>query len=214
MLHSVLCAQAAAQKQKPQPPKKPEVFAYVDSQNLNLGIQKAGWKLSWAKFYDVLIKKYGVTRAYLFIGYIAENEQMYENLHAIGFKVVLKPSIEMVLTPEQKVERDVALAKRAETAKTDDKEDYVPGQKGNIDAELVMQIMLDKPDYDKAIIVSGDGDFYCVADHLQSIGKLAHVMVPNWQYSSLLKPFEPSIIRLDQLKKELIYRTSRKIVKK
>lgn len=32
--------------------------------------------------------------------------------------------------------------------------------KGNVDAELVLHTMIQYPNYDKAIIVSGDGDFH------------------------------------------------------
>ena len=31
--------------------------------------------------------------------------------------------------------------------------------KGNVDAELVLQAMIDFPDYEKAVIVTSDGDF-------------------------------------------------------
>lgn len=178
-------------------------YAYIDSQNLNLGIQKVGFKLDWTKFYALLTKKYGVKKAYLFIGYVAENEPMYEQLHSIGYSIVLKPTVEMLLTPEQKVEREEALAKRAAD---ENKEDHKTTMKGNIDAEMVLQAMIDYPDYGGAIIVSGDGDFFCLVEYLEKKGKLAHLMVPNWQRSMLLKPFEAKTIRLDLMKRQLSYR--------
>ena len=38
--------------------------------------------------------------------------------------------------------------------------------KGNIDADLVLRATLELNDYDKAVIVSSDGDFYSLAQHL------------------------------------------------
>ena len=38
--------------------------------------------------------------------------------------------------------------------------------KGNVDAELVLHAMVEYPNYDKAIVVSGDGDFHCLVDDL------------------------------------------------
>ena len=48
--------------------KKPVTYAFIDSQNLNLGIQSLGWKLDFKKFRLYLKNKYSVEKAYLFIG--------------------------------------------------------------------------------------------------------------------------------------------------
>lgn len=45
-------------------------YAFIDSQNLNLGIKSLGWKLDFVKYRRYLREKYGVTTAYLFIGYV------------------------------------------------------------------------------------------------------------------------------------------------
>ena len=38
--------------------------------------------------------------------------------------------------------------------------------KGNVDADLVLRAILEINDYDKAVIVSSDGDFYSLVQHL------------------------------------------------
>ena len=78
--------------------------------------------------------------------------------------------------------------------------------KGNIDADLVLHAMKELPNYGKAIIVSGDGDFFGLVEYLAEQKKLLHVMTPNWQYSSLLKQFDDYVVRLDERLKELAYR--------
>ena len=57
-----------------------------------------------------------------------------------------------------------------------------------MDAELVLHTMIQYKYFHQAIIVSGDGDFYCLAEHLLKIGKLKKMLIPNQkQYSGLLK---------------------------
>ncbi len=173
-------------KQKPK-----SNYAFIDSQNLNLGIQRAGWKLDWKKFRVYLKEKYDVEKAFMFIGYLPENEDLYTQMHDAGYLVALKPTLEMFTNPEDE--------------KKDDKEK--PPTKGNVDAELVMYVMKELPNYHKAIIVSGDGDFYSLIEYIAERQKLLCIMTPNWRYSTLLKPFERYIVRLDTLRYELSYRT-------
>jgi len=52
-------------------------YAFIDSQNLNLAINDAGWKLDFARFRIYLKDKYKVKKAYLFVGYLSRNERLY-----------------------------------------------------------------------------------------------------------------------------------------
>jgi uncharacterized LabA/DUF88 family protein len=174
--------------------QQPNTYAFIDSQNLNLGTQRMGWKLDWRKFRKYLADEYGVTKAYMFIGYMSENEALYEYMHELGFLVVLKPTVDV----------------SDKSDKGDDKEKEKPMVKGNVDAELVLYAMKELPNYERAIIVSGDGDFFSLAEYLDEQGKLANILTPNWQYSSLLKPFEAKIVRLDQMRKQLTYHDRKK----
>ena len=78
--------------------------------------------------------------------------------------------------------------------------------KGNVDAELVLWAMKEIKNYDKAIIISGDGDFYCLVEYLSQQGKLLKLMPPNVHYSSLFKPYEEYIDHLGHYKRDLAYR--------
>lgn len=167
-------------------------YAFIDSQNLNLGIQKMGWKLNWAKFRAFLRDQYNVDRAYMFIGYMPDNVELYEQMHDLGYLIVLKPTLEMYKNPA------------GTDTKAKDRDDK-PAVKGNTDAELVLYAVKEMPNYDKAIVVSGDGDFFSLVEYLAQQNKLLKLMTPNYQYSSLLKPFDDYIERLDQHKRELRY---------
>jgi uncharacterized LabA/DUF88 family protein len=179
--------------------KKAQAYAFIDSQNLNLGIQRMGWKMDWRKFRQYLADEHGVTQAYMFIGYMSENENLYEYMHELGYLVVLKPTVDI---SNQHDDNDKEPKK--------DNPDNKPIIKGNVDAELVLYAMKEMPNYEKAVIVSGDGDFFSLAEYLEQQGRLANILTPNWQYSSLLKVFEPKIIRLDQLRRQLAYQDHRK----
>lgn len=173
--------------------QKKGVYAFIDSQNLNVGTQKFGWKMDWQRFRKFLADKYGVTKAFMFIGYVPEFEPLYEQLHEAGYAVVLKPTFDMT-KPMQDPE--------AEPNKPE--EDKKP-VKGNIDADLVLWAMKELSNYDKAILVSGDGDFFSLVEYLESKKRLAYILTPSFQYSQLYNKFENYIVRLDQFKRELRY---------
>lgn len=168
------------------------VYAFIDSQNLNVGTQKFGWKMNWAKFRKFLEEQYGVTKAYMFIGYIPENESLYEQMHEAGYMVVLKPTFDMTKP-------------RVEHAEGDRHEDERP-VKGNIDAELVLWAMKEMSNYHKAIIVSGDGDFYSLVEYLEGKGRLKNILTPSGQYSQLYNRFDSYVVRLDAFRNTLAYR--------
>lgn len=181
---------------------KPRVYAFIDSQNLNVGTKKFGWKMDWHKFRNVLKNKYGVSKAYMFIGYVPEFEAMYEQLHQTGYMVVLKPTYDMTKPrPEDTAAKESGIDTEPEEKKP---------VKGNIDAELVLWAMKERVNYDKAIIVSGDGDFYCLIEYLDEQKKLLKVLAPNAHYSGLFNRYEKYIERLDLHKRELAYHDRRK----
>jgi uncharacterized LabA/DUF88 family protein len=158
--------------------KKESVYAFIDSQNLNLGIKSQGWKLDWRKFRQYLRNKYNATKAYIFIGQVVGNESLYKFLQESSFILIFKPILEYRHKGKVKI-------------------------KGNVDAELVLHSMIEYPYYEKAIIVSGDGDFYCLVEYLEKKGKLFHVLTPNSHYSGLLRKYNRYVVRLDLLKNSL-----------
>lgn len=182
--------------------KKPRIFAFIDSQNLNVSVQKLGWKMNWQKFHEFLAEKYGVTKSFMFIGYIPEFEKMYEQMHELGYAVVLKPTFDLTRPRPEAPEND-------EAEKPGEPEEKKP-VKGNIDAELVLWAMKEISNYDKAIIVSGDGDFYCLVEYLESKGRLSQLLAPSGHYSSLYNRYEDYVVRLDQFRRELEYRDFKK----
>jgi uncharacterized LabA/DUF88 family protein len=154
-------------------------YAFIDSQNLNLAVKDQGWTLDFKRFRVYLRDKYHVAKAFLFIGYVSTNQDLYVALQDYGYILVLKPTL---CLPSGKV-------------------------KGNVDAELVLHTMIEYPNYDKAVVVTGDGDFYCLVDHLKRHDKLEKLIVPDEKrYSSLLRRFISDIAFMNGLRAKLEYR--------
>lgn len=159
--------------------KSPTVYAFVDSQNLNLGIKDQGWALDFGRFRVYLKDKYKVKQAFLFIGYVPGNESLYTRLQEAGYVVVFKPTLEIKSSGKAIV-------------------------KGNVDAELVLHTMINWKKFDRAVIVSGDGDFRCLVEHLDNQNKLYKIIIPNGKkYSSLLLPYKKYMSFMDNLSKKL-----------
>ncbi len=146
--------------------KSQKIFAFIDSQNLNLGVKSQGWELDFKRFRVYLKEKYHVEKAFLFIGFIKKNHKLYSYLKNVGYLLIFKKILDT----------------------------YREGNiivKGNVDAELVLHTMIEYPNYTKAIIISGDGDFHCLIEYLDKKGKLSRIIVPNQRsYSSLFLPFK------------------------
>ncbi|HEU5004843.1 MAG TPA: NYN domain-containing protein [Candidatus Saccharimonadales bacterium] len=171
-------------------------YAFIDSQNLNVSVQNYGWKMNWRKFREFLSERYGVTNAYMFIGYVPENEDLYEKMHDAGYAVVLKPTFDMTKPREENNEPKNEPDKKV---------------KGNVDADLVLWAMKEMNNYDKAVIVSGDGDFFSLVEFLVGRNKLLKILTPTGQYSSLYHQFQDYVERVDEHRRELAYYDKKRV---
>ncbi|MBI3231643.1 MAG: NYN domain-containing protein [Candidatus Doudnabacteria bacterium] len=162
--------------------KKLKNYAYIDSQNLNRGVIALGWKLDYKKFRIYLKEKYGVETAYLFIGFIPEQQELYSSLQKDGYILKFKPVL-----PNKD-----------------------GSHKGNVDADMVLQIAIDfyEKHFDRAIIVSSDGDFYSAVKFLYEKQKLQTVISPHFKTCSILlkRTAKERIVFIDNLRKKLEYK--------
>ena len=138
-----------------------------------------GWKLDLKRFRIYLKDKYHVTKAFYFIGYLPGQESLYQALRGYGYELVFK---EIVKGAGGKV-------------------------KGNVDAELVLQAMVEYPHYDKAVLVTSDGDFYCLVEYLLRQDKFERLLIPDRnRFSSLYRKRMQHIHFLNGLEEKLAHR--------
>ena len=133
--------------------------------------------MDYKKFRKYLTDKFRVEKAFLLIGYIRKYEKLYKNLKSYGYKLIFKPTVE----------------------------DNHGKPKGNVDAELVLHsAAIQYPNYDQAVIISADGDFYCLYEYLINKNKLSKIIIPNrHSESSLLKKFHRYKVFLYREKQKL-----------
>jgi uncharacterized LabA/DUF88 family protein len=137
-------------------------IAFIDGQNLHLGTIQKNWKISHNKFRTYLRDKYLVKDAYYFLGYVSESEQeLYSRLQKAGFVVIFKEYSSLHKT----------------------------GKKGNVDTDIVFEIMknlIENNDFNKIVLVSGDGDYKKLTEYLISKERFLKILFPNKEFTSSL----------------------------
>lgn len=112
------------------------------------------------------------------MGLIPKNAKLYNFLQNIGYDIIFRPTL---------TNKD---------GKT----------KGNVDSEIVLNIVSDLYEnrMESAVLVSGDGDFYCVVDFLKNKNIPIKIVAPNEEFLSyLLKQTNVPIIVLDNFSQKL-----------
>ncbi len=154
-------------------------IAYIDGANLHKGIHSLGWKLDYQRFRIWLSHRYGVGIAYIFLGLIPKNKNLYTHLQMCGFTIIYK---EVTYDGNGKA-------------------------KGNCDADLITRAMRDS--YEGAakqlIIVTSDGDYTPLVEFLLEKGQLKAILspAPIKKCSILLKRTRAPIVYLHDKNKSI-----------
>jgi uncharacterized LabA/DUF88 family protein len=151
-------------------------YVFIDGNNLYLGAKTQRINLDYKKLRLYLMNKFNADKVFLFIGYDPNNTNLYAYLQKIGFILIHKPTVIYMQNGKRQM-------------------------KGNVDAELVLySAAIEYRNYDKAVIVTSDGDFACLMRFLLEKDKLAKIITPTKNYSKLLKPFGEYILPLSVIK--------------
>ena len=143
-----------------------ENIAYIDGQNLHMGITKnvPKWKIDLSKFHIYLKEKYQVGKAYYYLGFVKQGSQiesLYEQIQSAGFILVFRQH------------NSAMLGKK----------------KGNVDSDIIFSIMkrlYKNEKFNKIILVSGDGDYKMLIDFLIAESRLEKILFPNKKFASSL----------------------------
>lgn len=141
-------------------------IAYIDGQNLFMGTTKRepSWEVDLLKLRVYLEKKYNVSKAYYYLGFVQDGESyesLYEEIQSAGFILMFR-------------EHNSAMLGK---------------KKGNVDSDIifsVMKRMYRKEDFNKLILVSGDGDYKMLIDFLIEENRLEKILFPDGKRASSL----------------------------
>jgi len=140
-------------------------FAFIDGQNLYMNTAKketGSWQIDLLRFRIYLEKKYGISKAYYFLGYVQEtNHELYEKIQNAGFVLIFR-------------EHNPAM---------------IGKKKGNVDSDIIFHVMkklYKKEDFQKIILVSGDGDYKLLVDFLIEENKFEKILFPDRKFASSL----------------------------
>lgn len=170
-----------------------KTFTFIDASNLFYGGQKSlGWKIDYQKLLDYLRKKYDTAHAFYFGGveihdfafdYLSNDTVSIAELerHLIGLVEnkgeMLDDAMLLLISRHLKRARFyLKLQKfgydlRLKPVKFYEQDDGTIKRKANCDVDMAFYLMREKDNFDRVIILSGDGDFLPVLKYLRSIGK-------------------------------------------
>lgn len=155
-------------------------FAYIDGANLHNGMKSQGWNLDYSRFRVWLRERYGVTRAFIFLGMISRHAPLYAMLQNSGYELIFKQTT------------------YDETGKI----------KGNCDVDLAVEAMRHayEKSCDQAVLVSSDGDYVPLIRFLLERRQMRVVLSPSTaqKCSILLKRLGAKITFLSEFKNTLV----------
>ena len=167
--------------------------AFIDRINLHLTYDNMDWKMDHEKLRIYLRKKHNVITAYYFIGRIEKNRRIYEDLETYGYEMKFR-----------EVSEYFTKGSICPHCKKIIKSDWVK-TKCDCDADITLRIIDDMEKYDRAILITSDGDFDNVIRKLIRVDKLKLILAPCRKGCSrlLISAARGRIGYLDNFKDEL-----------
>src|SRR3989344_4719249 len=168
-------------------------FVFIDASNLFYGGEKSlGWKIDYKKLFGYLQEKYSASRIFYFGGVeihnfkydyqkddtvpIVELEKYLSRLIKDKGEKLNEAEILLIGRHLQRVRFYLKLLKFGyclflKPVKLYEQEDGTTKRKANCDVDMAFYLMKEKEGFDRAIILSGDGDFLPVLKHLRDADK-------------------------------------------
>ena len=194
-----------------------KTFAFIDASNLFYGGEKSlGWKIDYAKLLKYLKEKYGITRVLYFGGvethtfkydYLENETVPIEHLerHVTHFiqergKHLNDAALLLISRHLQRVRFYLKLQTFGyelylKPVKLYEQDDGTTRRKANCDVEMAFYLMKEKENFDRVIVLSGDGDFLPVLKYLRSNGKEVIILARGPRTAREIRQFAGSNFR-------------------
>lgn len=192
-------------------------FAFIDASNLFYGGEKIlGWKIDYQKLLQYLRQKYGAGNVFYFGGVEIHNFKYdYQNDNTVPIQNLEKHLVGLITNKKQKLnEAELALLGRhlrrirfyiklkqfgyllfLKPVKLYEQEDGSMRRKANCDVDMAFYLMKEKDNFDRVVILSGDGDFLPVLKYLRKIGKEVIILARGSRTAKEIKRFAGSNFR-------------------
>lgn len=186
-------------------------FAFVDASNLFYGGEKSlGWKIDYQRLFQYLKDKYSISKVFYFGGAeIHDFQYNYQTEETLPLKV-LEGHLQRIIQNQGKKfnEAELLLIGRhiqrvrfylrlerfgyklfIKPVKRYEQDDGTTKRKANCDVDMAFHLMKDKDNFDRVIILSGDGDFLPVLKYLKEIGKEVIILARGKRTAKEIRQF-------------------------
>jgi len=191
-------------------------FAFIDASNLFYGGEKSlGWKIDYEKLIKYLKEKYKIEKALYFGGVEIHNfEYDYQKNETVPIRDLEKHLNGLLKNNKKLTEAEVILIGRhiqrvrfyiklddfgynliLKPVKMYDQEDGTTKRKANCDVDMAFHLMKEKDNFDRVLILSGDGDFLPVLKYLKEIGKEVLILARGPRTAREIRQFAGSNFR-------------------
>ena len=170
-----------------------KTHVYIDASNLFYGGKKSlGWSIDYGKLFDYLKKKYNVSQVFYFGGveihrfpfdYLKSSNVPIQELEQYLVDLIKTKGDSLTEAELKLIDRHLKRVRfyiKIETfgyslvlkpVKTFYDSEGLPLRKANCDVDMAFYLMRDYNLFNRALILSGDGDFLPVLKHLRESGK-------------------------------------------
>jgi len=188
-----------------------KTYVFIDASNLFYGGEKSlGWKIDYKKLFNYLKEKYEVSQIFYFGGVeIHDFKYDYQKDDSVPISRLENHLADLIKSRGQELnEAELFLVGRhlqrvrfyqklsnfgyrlcLKPVKLYDQEDGTTKRKANCDVDMAFHLMKEKDNFDRAVILSGDGDFLPVLKYLKKSGKEVLILARGPRTAREIKQF-------------------------
>ena|SRR3989338_11246930 len=205
-----------------------KTYAFIDASNLFYGGEKSlGWKIDYKNLIEYLKEKYAVSRTFYFGGVEIHNfeysylknetvplDELEKHLTTLIKNEGIKMNEAGLLLIDRHLKRVHFYQKlnsfgyklHLKPVKLYEQEDGTTRRKANCDVDMAFYLMKEEDNFDRAVVLSGDGDFLPVLKYLKSNGKDVVILGRSERTAKEIKQCAGSNFKDFQYLRELIRR--------
>lgn len=194
-----------------------KTFAFVDASNLFYGGEKSlGWKIDYQKLLGYLKEKYEASSAFYFGGVeIHDFKYDYQADETVPLRALEKHLLHLLQNSGKELnEAQLFLIGRhlqrtrfylrldefgyklfLKPVKLYEQDDGTTKRKANCDVDMAFHLMKEKDNFDRAVVLSGDGDFLPVLKYLKENEKEVVILGRGGRTAKEIRQFAGSNFR-------------------